>query len=267
MVQINSKLFDAILKKSGKAKSTIYHEIQIVEHTHTIEKPIAALIVAKQYNVRINRFASSDELTMVRNLTQPKVPNNSTIEIISPSTKQKKSRKNKEITVPQGAKSDPFLESSDFSSSQSNATIYPIMYLFENSLRRFISKFMEMDYGKNWWTDKIEIDKQKIADNVKIRKSAEDDYSWHSKRNADPIYYTDINDLINIINTYSSTGQFRKALGKNKDQVVVWVKNFEKTRNILAHNNHVSKTDLDRLKLNTKDWHAFVTGLKTKMNL
>jgi hypothetical protein len=267
MVKINSKLIDAIMKKSGKAKSTIYREIQIAEHTHTIEKPIAALIVAKQNNININKFASSDELTMVRDLTQSKVPNNSTIEITSPSTKQKKSRKPKEITVPQGAKSDPFLKSSDISSSESNAIIYPIMYLFENSLRRFISKCMEMDYGENWWTDKIEKEKQKIADNVKKRKLAEDDYSWHSKRNADPIYYTDINDLKNIINTYSSTGYFHNALGKNKDEVVVWVKNFEKTRNILAHNNPVSKTDLDRLKLNTNDWHAFVTGIKTKMNL
>jgi len=77
---------------------------------------------------------------------------------------------------------------------------------------------MELDYGKDWWKDKIINDKPTIEREVTIRRLAEKSFPWHSTRNAHSIFYTDISDLKNIINTYSITGNFHAKLGKKKQE-------------------------------------------------
>ena len=122
------------------------------------------------------------------------------------------------------------------------------MYIFENSVRNVVSIVMQNEYGEDWWELKV---KDKIKDAVKIRQAEEKQYPWHSQRGAAPIYYTDISDLRTIINTYNKV--FKKIFGKIP-QVELWIEEIEKTRNILAHNNPVSKKDRDRLSVFAKDW-------------
>lgn len=143
---------------------------------------------------------------------------------------------------------DPFLDDGVVRAANSNVEIYPVVYLFENSVRTFVVRVMEKNFGTNWWTDKVH---PKIQERVEIRRLAEKQAPWHSKRGADPIYYTDIGDLEKIMNTFSR--EFRKVLPKF-DHAIVWIDEIEKTRNILAHNNRVAKKDMDRLKLFAHDW-------------
>ena len=85
-------------------------------------------------------------------------------------------------------------------------------------MRKFISTMMKLDYGKNWWEDKIVKEKPGIERVVTIRRLAEKDFPWHSTRKAHSIFYTDISDFKNIINTYSSKGKFKAALGKKREE-------------------------------------------------
>ncbi len=261
MAKINPVLLAEIIKASGKSKRTIYQKIHDAENKYVIDESISALLVAWEHKININKLASFEELKVLRETTQSQLYNKPSTETINPSNPPKRNKRQKAISVPQGVESDSFLTLSDISNSSENAQIYPIMYLFENSLRKFISTFMELDYGENWWIDKIVKEKIKMARDVEIRRNAEKIAPWHSKRNADSIYYTDITDLENILNTYQSSGQFNIALGKNTARVLVWIQDFEKTRNILAHNNLVSKRDRDRLKIYAHDWHDFATRI------
>jgi len=151
---------------------------------------------------------------------------------------------------------DPFVDNQTFNAAYSNAEIYPIIYLFENSVRSFIVAVMKKDFGDSWWTEKVEKVNTRIKENVEIRRLAEKEAPWHSTRGADPIYYTDIDDLKKILNTYSK--EFRKILKGKFEHVIVWIDEIEKTRNTLAHNNPVTKRDRDRLMLYAHDWGKYV---------
>lgn len=150
---------------------------------------------------------------------------------------------------------DPFIDNLMFNAANNNAEIYPIIYIFENSVRNFVVAVMKKNYGNDWWTEKVERVNTKIKDNVNMRRLAEKEAPWHSKRGADPIFYTDIKDLEKIINTYSK--DFRKVLKGKFEHVIVWIDEIEKTRNILAHNNPVAKKDRDRLIVFARDWSEF----------
>jgi len=150
---------------------------------------------------------------------------------------------------------DPFIDNQMFNAANNNAEIYPVVYLFENSVRNFVVAVMKKNYGNDWWTEKVEKVNTRIRDNVNIRRLAEKESPWHSKRGADPIYYTDIEDLEKIINTYSK--DFRKILKGKFEHVIVWIDEIEKTRNILAHNNLVAKKDRERLTVFARDWGEF----------
>ncbi|GEM_PF-3495146 len=147
---------------------------------------------------------------------------------------------------------DPFINNQVFSAANNNAEIYPVIYLFENSIRNFVATVMKRNFKDNWWADKIETVNTTIHKNVTIRKSAEKEAPWHSSRGADPIYFTDIDDLKKIIN--SNSREFRQVLGDKFEHLTVWIDEIEKTRNILAHNNPVTKKDRDRLLLYAHDW-------------
>ena len=73
-----------------------------------------------------------------------------------------------------------------------------------------------------------------------------------------------IDDLKKIINTNSA--EFRKVLGDKFDHLAVWIEEIEKTRNILAHNNPVTKKDQDRLNLYAHDWSKLAVLVFEKLN-
>ncbi|MBI3176281.1 MAG: hypothetical protein HYZ25_21355 [Chloroflexi bacterium] len=147
---------------------------------------------------------------------------------------------------------DPFISDVAFSAASNNAEIYPTVYLFENSVRNFVAAVMKKDYGENWWADKVETVNTGVQKNVTIRRLAEKEAPWHSSRGADPIFFTDIDDLKTIIN--SNGAVFRKILAGKYNHLIVWIEEIEKTRNILAHNNPVTKKDRDRLMVYAHDW-------------
>ena len=265
MDRIDPKLLGEICKKLGRSERTADRRIKKIQRRQLLERPLAALTLAIELGINIDKYAMSEDLEKLRS-AQKINPLPISSKISNPLPRNEIStRKNLRISAPAGVDSDSFISDTDKTSAKSNAELYPALYLFENSVRRFISLVMKFDYGENWWEDKIENDKPKLADSVKIRRNDEKNFPWHSKRNAEPIYYTDITDLTNIINTYSPKGKFKTAFGKHQARVLVWIEDIEKTRNILAHNNPVSKIDRDRLQKYARDWHIFVTEARKSL--
>jgi hypothetical protein len=266
MEQIDPILLDAIKNETKKSKRTIYRWVTNKENDCFLEKPEAALLVAREKGINIGKYARPEQLQILRDLQTSSSQTSPLLEETTPNEDKKKPIRKKNISLPD-VKRDNFITETDRASSIANAEIYPLFYLFENSMRKFISTMMELDYGKDWWEDKIVKEKPAIGREVTIRRLAEKNFPWHSKRKAHSIFYTDISDLKNIINTYSSKGKFKAALGKKKERVITWLEDFEKTRNILAHNNPVSKRDRDRQKGIARDWHDFAASIYKKMNL
>jgi Swt1-like HEPN len=241
MSRINQKLLDALEKESGLKKSQVYNLVGKVSGELLLPRNLAALVVASRRGLNINKYATLDELSTIR---QTQSSQNASITVGATSAPKSSLRKPKT----DGGFTDPFIDASIVSSANRNAELYPIMFIFENSVRNVVSMVMQNAHGEDWWEKKIHLT---IKNGVKVRQAEEKQSPWHSQRGAAPIYYTDISDLRKIINTFNK--EFKLVFGKIP-RVEMWIEEIEKTRNILAHNNPVSKKDRDRLTVFARDW-------------
>jgi hypothetical protein len=214
----------------------------------------AACFYIKKNNLDINVSSIIDDVT--RRAVQDELVAIRPISVIKPNSGKKSPKL-------LSKSDDPFIENATFAAAISNAEIYPVIYLFENSVRNFVVAVMKNNFGDNWWEEKVEKINTGIQKNVIIRKLAEKEAPWHSGRGADPIYFTDIDDLKKIISTNSA--EFRKILAGKYDHLGVWIDEIEKTRNILAHNNPVTKKDRDRLMLYAHDWSKLASIIFDKL--
>ena len=160
----------------------------------------------------------------------------------------------------------PFISNKIARECSSNLELYPIVYLFENSIRNMIEKVLLTDYGLDWWNLTIVKDIPTIDRDVNLRILDENNKPWHSKRGVHKIYYTDINDLEKILDRYGNV--FSKYCGgkKNIRRIIGWIIDIEQTRNIIAHNNPVKKADIKRLMQYATDWKKLALEIEKNCN-
>jgi Swt1-like HEPN len=98
-----------------------------------------------------------------------------------------------------------------------------------------------------------------IRDTVERNKSAEARNRYHSRRNARPIYYTNVGDLATITMSANGWKVFKKLFPSDK-WLPSLVEKVEASRNVVAHMNPLQKRDVDRINLNAEDWFAQIKG-------
>ena len=151
-------------------------------------------------------------------------------------------------------KLSPNLPANILSDAKNMSEVYFYLYLFENSLRKFIIDKIGKD-DPNWWEKKVG---KTVIKNAENRIKQEDKNKWHSKRGQHPIYYTDISDLKSIISTcWSDVKDFLPS----QEWLIQRIDEIELSRNIVAHNNPLSQDDFDRVKLYFRDWIKQINNL------
>jgi len=242
MPKINQLLLRRLQKELNLKQRQVYNLVSQKAIELMLPRHQAAIAVAAENGINITKYVSHEDLVAIRQArgssspkTQPETP--------SPSSKSSLKKPRLDSGFP-----DPFVDANVVSSAHRNAELYPIVYIFENSVRNVVSIVMQSTFGEDWWEQKVS---DTIKRNVKIRQSEEKQYPWHSQRGVAPIFYTDISDLRTLINTYNK--EFKKVFGKIP-RVEMWIEEIEKTRNILAHSNPVAKKDRDRLTVFARDW-------------
>lgn len=132
------------------------------------------------------------------------------------------------------------------------ATIYSFLYIFENSVREFIRTTLENLHGKNWWNTFVSTEtKNKASD----RQNKQGVSRYYGTKAPHPIYLVDLDDLRNII--IRNWKDFEPKLPKlpnTQAWTINTIQMIEETRNIVAHNNPISKDDEQKLKVNFKEW-------------
>ena len=244
MARVNPKLLKKLQRELGLKQRQVYNRINEKAAAAMLPKDLAAVALAFDLRIDASRYASSEELDRIANRSVPvPLPDNGTLSKKGAATKPAKPARAKVYQ-------DPFVDSGIVSAAEANARMYPVIYAFENSVRRFIERVMRGQYKSDWWDSEVH---WKIGQNVLKRQKAEGHHPWHSRRGASPICYTDIDDLVKIITTHHAL--FKRTFGRrNVQTVVMWIEEIERTRNILAHNNPVSKRDRDRLRVYARDW-------------
>jgi hypothetical protein len=97
------------------------------------------------------------------------------------------------------------------------------------------------------------------------RKDNETDNWHHGARGAHEIFYVDYSDLLLIIRSFDSefAPYFKKTVEHNLPGKLA---ELVPTRNVVAHNNPITKPDLDRLKIHSIDWIKYMQHLHKKQN-
>jgi len=155
---------------------------------------------------------------------------------------------------------DPLLPKKFIDDATKMAGVYPVVYIFENSVRNLISTVMKSKHDEKWWETKVGA---KINEKVKSRIDNEDKNPWHGRRGAHPIFYTDIDELKSIITANWSDFQ---DIFPNLQWVTGKIDEIEMSRNVIAHNNPLEDRDIVRLKLNLEDWLKQIAGWTEQSN-
>jgi hypothetical protein len=144
------------------------------------------------------------------------------------------------------------------------AEIYPLIYIFENSVRNFIRKAMDKAFPEGWWNEKrIPVDPFRKANS---RKEEEGKNPWHGTRSDNMLDYVDLDEVEKVIsrNVETLTPYF-KGLPKDIEWLKVKIKELYPSRNVIAHCNPLSDDDIERVKVICRDWQKQLPVLKAKL--
>jgi Swt1-like HEPN len=131
--------------------------------------------------------------------------------------------------------------------------VYITVAAFENSVRELIKSVLLEALDEDWWNVGVS---EKIRKAAETRMDEEKKIRWHVQRGNDPIQFTMMPNLANII--AQNFEHFEPYL-HNLD----WVKNVfeivERSRNVIMHSGSLSERDMARLGSMIRDWNSQVS--------
>ena len=146
------------------------------------------------------------------------------------------------------------LDTDHVSSAQKMAAVYTTIAAFENSARKFIQDRLLEEVGADWWTTAVP---RGIRDQAERRKKEEEQIRWHGSRGTSMIFYSQLGDLISIMQT--NLTHFQDHI-----QSVDWARQLfnalERSRNVIMHSGELSMHDIERVAMNIRDWVRQVGG-------
>lgn len=254
---INQEIFQTLKRELNVSRATLYRMLKKVKKDsgYLITLQEAAYLLASEQGIDVLKLLDEKQRERLITLKQ-----HQKVEIKPRKIEKKIIRK--EYVLKLGSKDiikDPLLPKNIYIESEKMIEIYQLLYIFENSVRNFIMKVLSKKYNTNWWDTNVSRD---VKDRVKKRKRKEKQMPWHGKRGAHLIYYTDIVDLKSIICT--NWNDF-KLLIPNQDWIRVLIGVIEPSRNVVAHNNPLHKDDIERIKVNFRDWNKQLNAIKDKL--
>jgi hypothetical protein len=129
--------------------------------------------------------------------------------------------------------------------------VYVLIAAFENSVRELISSTLKEEVGEDWWNTCVS---EKIRMQASQRMEEEEKIRWHTPRGNDPINFTMLPNLLNIIRQNHD----RFPIIPNIDWAANIFDVIERSRNVIMHSGRISRRDMARLGTFIRDWSAQV---------
>jgi|GEM_PF-1775519 len=157
----------------------------------------------------------------------------------------------------------PLLPSDTIKEATENSSIYPVLFLFENSLRNFIEAVLKQRYGAKWWKTNVPTD---VQTTVKERMQKEKLNPWHGSRGVTEIFYSDFADLVKILNRNAGDfNPFFKHLPGGLSWLTQKLRELALSRNNIAHSTALKKQDRERFMVYFRDWYAQIDQLNEQI--
>jgi hypothetical protein len=134
------------------------------------------------------------------------------------------------------------------------ARVYTAIASFENAARKFIQDRLLEEFGADWWEKKVP---KAVRGQADRRKADEAQHRYHASRGTSMIFYTQMADLVSIIQTNEDA--FSDYIPS-----VEWARQVfgtvERSRNVIMHSGELSMNDMQRVGMNIRDWLQQVGG-------
>ncbi|MCH7986511.1 MAG: hypothetical protein IH847_08000, partial [Acidobacteria bacterium] len=204
----------------------------------------ATYCIAHEEGLKLDKYLSREIVDRVRTLLRQAPGSGGVVSVAK--AKVKTIIKTREVKV--GGEillQDPLVAEKVLAEAQKMAgKVYPMLYVFENSVREVIKRMMNKTLGNDWWN--VANIPEDIRKDVEKRQRREEQEAWHGRRGAHSIHYTDIDDLIRLVQ--NNWGVFRQVFSR-QDWFSNIVRCMETSRNTVAHMNPLDNHDIDRVKI------------------
>lgn len=139
--------------------------------------------------------------------------------------------------------------------------VYPMLYLFENSLRDVIERVLKAEYGADWWTNGAPPGPRKKASERKAHEKAD---PWHGRRGAREIDYVDLSDLWLIVK--HNWRLFKGIFPSGQAWVESLITNdMNVSRRPIAHMNPIAADDADNVKAAFRKWTKLLRAVEDQL--
>jgi hypothetical protein len=250
-------LREAIANKIDIKISQIYKKAKVLSTEAQTRTEDGIYLLAARSGINLNKYLPKEKVEEIRNLL---FQLNQHVKASRLESTSKKSM-NKAIQLTVGKTfevAESLLPHKVVSEAKEMAeVVYPLLYVFENSVRGIIIRVMQSAHGSNWWDTKVSKD---IQQEVQKRRVKEDQNPWHGKRGVHPIYYTDLEHLGRIVQ--NNWADF-KAILPTIQWLTQRVDEISHSRNPVAHMNPLSKDDIQRIKVYFRDWEKQIRSKRT----
>ncbi len=222
----------------------------------------ATYIIAHKEKLILDKYLSSEEIDRIRTIIR-QLDNPLNVEPLRRHKILKKANKTENALEIHIAKeiiiSDPILSQKKVSQAKEMASLYPLLYILENSIRELIEEKMHSLYGDSWWSS---IAPKGLKDTVIKRMQEDQRNSWHQRRGAKPIDYLDLNQLVPLVR------KIEDKLIPNILPSMEWfsqlVEEVYISRCVICHMNPLNIDNVQALKLKFKQWQK---QIKAKIDL
>jgi len=252
------KLREEISRKLDIKTSYIYEKAKSLSTKTQTRTEDGIYLLAAQSGINLNKYLPREKVSEIRELLF-RIKQDEPLSRSLKSTSKKIIPKIISTTVGKEFKiSDPLLTQSILEESKNmSEQVYPLLYVFENSVRMMISYVMQKKYGSNWWDINISTD---IRNEVKRRIDKENQNPWHGKRGAHPIFYTDLDHLSRIV---QNNWPIFKCILTSQPWFTQRIDEISQSRNPVAHMNPLKKDDIQRIKVYFKDWEKLINAKRS----
>jgi len=211
----------------------------------------ATYIIAQQQKIVLDKYLDSGEIVKIGEILKH-LQLTSQEHTRSDSPKGEKKSKYQINTIQIAREftvTDPILSAKKIEQAKEMATIYPLLYILENSIRELIDINMIKLHTDKWWET---YSTKTLRDTVANRMSDEKRNSWHQIRGARPIDYLDLNQLVPLMRKIESD------VVPDIIPSIEWfnqlIEEVYQSRCVLCHMNPLDDDSITSIKLRFRQW-------------
>jgi len=262
----------ALIDKTQWSKQKLSAHVKRLQANTPMSTMTAQAVLAHLRGVKIARFLNDEDLAVVHRVL-PLVKSES---LPPKSPKQSRSRVRKRSASPMRSPrrivfpnkfelEDCLLPEAKLREAREMATVYPLLYVLENSMRVLITRVLAAKYGKDWWELVLTSAKaRQVREKADHRRLQEDHKRWHQRRGSRPIDYTELGDLATII-LAKQDDFFPDVLGDSRKWFEAFMEELDPSRHVICHMNPLNSENARLLEIRAIQWKKLLEVSKANI--